>query len=164
MTPAEYTKSVDRWSDDIFRFAMRCCNVREHCEDAVQEAFATLWERIDKIKANEAKSFLFTVTQRRLFDMIRHEKVVQKGCSEMALTQDDIDEPLEQIDLKEAMNKALQQLPERQRAILQLHDVEGYRYEEIATIMNMNYKQVQVDTFRAKVKMKQLLKSYGIER
>lgn len=155
MTPAEYTEHVDLWADDIYRFTLRCCNVKEHCEDAVQEAFAALWERLDSIKLEEAKRFLFTVAKHKLFDRLRHDKVVQQSQAE--LQQEESYEAYRQMELKEVMNMAMQQLSETQRAILQLHDIEGYGYNEVAEILKLNYKQVQVYAFRAKVKLKQIL-------
>ena len=91
---------------------------------------------------------------------MRHDKVIQQSQSE--LIQEECYEQHEQVELKEMMNMALQQLPEIQRAILQLHDIEGYGYEEVAKILEINYRQVQVYAFRAKVKMKQILIKMGV--
>lgn len=45
MTIEEYNKGVDEWADDAYRFARSCSCDDNKCRDAVQEAFAKLWER-----------------------------------------------------------------------------------------------------------------------
>ena len=68
--------------------------------------------------------------------------------------------PAENAELKEALEQAMHQLPEIQRAILQLRDIEGYHYKEIADTLNINEQQVKVYLYRARLNMrKQLNKS-----
>lgn len=69
-------------------------------------------------------------------------------------------QPAENTELKETLELAMEQLPEIQRAILQLRDIEGYHYKEIADTLNINEQQVQVYLYRARLNMrKQLNKS-----
>jgi RNA polymerase sigma-70 factor (ECF subfamily) len=71
--------------------------------------------------------------------------------------------PDERFDLSEAIESSMQTLPEVQRAILQLRDVEGYSYREIGETLQLSDDRVQVYLFRARVAMrKQLIKlGYG---
>lgn len=64
MTAKEYNDCTKLWSDDVMRFAVRLCTNRAECEDAVQEAFAVLWERRDNVPIEKGKSFLLSVTYR----------------------------------------------------------------------------------------------------
>ena len=48
----------------------------------------------------------------------------------------------------------MQRLPETQKAILQLRDIDGYSYKEIAEVLNISEQQVQVYLFRARVAMR----------
>lgn len=157
MTLKEYNKAIDLWADDIFSFAMYCCNDKERCNDAMQEAFASLWERHDSIELDKCKGFLLTVTQRKIIDSIRHDK---RSVS-LNEVQDNTPttSPLDNIDTSDTINIALQQLSEQQRIILTLHDIEGYSYKEIAQMQKMNYSQVQVTAFRARIRLKKALQS-----
>ena len=55
----------------------------------------------------------------------------------------------EQIQL---VHRLVNELPERQRTIMQLRDVEGKRYKEIADILQITEEQVKVTLFRARQK------------
>ena len=71
--------------------------------------------------------------------------------------------PDERFDLREAIEKSLQTLPEVQRAILQLRDVEGFSYAEIGETLALSDSQVQVYLFRARVAMRKQLKTMGYD-
>ena len=159
MTAKEYNKGVRLWADDAMRFAMRCCNSRPDCEDAVQEALASLWSHRDEVSSAKGKSYLLSAAYRSLMMALRHRKVVQMHEQQTAveITQ----KPDERFDLREALEKSLQVLPEVQRAILQLRDVEGYSYAEIGETLSLSDSQVQVYLFRARVAMRKQLKLMG---
>lgn len=157
MTAAEYNEGVTRWADDAMRFAACCCADRADCEDAVQEAFAALWKSRSRVGADKGKAYLLGTVYRRLVDRLRHRYVERAHAGE--LHGDEAVRPDETFDLRDALAAALASLPETQRAILQLRDVEGYAYAEIAEILKLSVDQVQVYLFRARVQMrKQLIK------
>lgn len=143
------------------RFAMRCSNVRADCEDAVQEAFAGLWEHREEIKAEKGKSYLMSAAYRQLMMGYRRQDVERRHA--LALQTDNLTMPDERFDLREAIEKSLQMLPPVQRAILQLRDVEGYSYHEIALTLNLSDDRVQVYLFRARVNMRKQLKLMGYD-
>jgi len=62
-------------------------------------------------------------------------------------------------DASEHINNALNQLPEKQRAAVTLRDYEGYNYNEIGEILDMNESQVKVTIFRARKALKGILGS-----
>ena len=157
MTLAEYNNAIDLFADDIYRFALRCCSDKSICEDAVQEAFAALWEQHETASFDNCKSFLLTVARRKLIDSIRHNNVRLSAQSGMTPEIETVSNPFDEYDLNDAITKAFEQLTDLQRTILTLHDMEGYDYREIADITSMNYKSVQVATFRARMKMKKIL-------
>ena len=143
------------------RFAMRCCNSRPNCEDAVQEALASLWSHHSEVPQSKGKSYLLSAAYRSLMMTLRHDKVVQRHAEQTET--ETVQMPDERFDLREAIERSLQTLPEVQRAILQLRDVEGYSYTEIGETLSLSDSQVQVYLFRARVNMrKQLIRmGYG---
>lgn len=161
MTAKEYNKGVRLWADDAMRFAMRCCPNRPDCEDAVQEALAALWSHREEVPEDKGKSYLLSSAYRSLMMTLRHGKVVQKH--EERTVVETAQMPDERFDLREAIEKSLQTLPEVQRAILQLRDVEGYSYAEIGETLSLSDQQVQVYLFRARVAMRKQLKTMGYD-
>ena len=74
MTQKEYNNGVRLWADDVYRFAVRCGD-GEEAKDAVQEAFASLWERRENVEVEKGKSFLLTVVHNCMMSHHRHEQV-----------------------------------------------------------------------------------------
>ena len=77
MTAKEYNRCVATCADDVMRFAVRCGFRREDCEDAVQEALASLWNHRESVAVDKGKSYLMGAAYRRLVSHFRHEAVVR---------------------------------------------------------------------------------------
>ena len=158
MTRAEYNEHIQSWSGNVLRFAVWNCGDRMRGEDAMQEAFASLWEIKEQVSVEKGLGFLLTVARRYLIDCFRHDTVVARAHQEIALNSETTTgQPY--YGLSDEMANALTQLPEIQRSILQLRDVEGYSYKEIARMLDISDQQVQVYLFRARTTMKKLLTS-----
>jgi len=159
MTCTEYNDNVVGWSERVLRFAVWNCGDRMRGEDAVQEAFARLWECKDEVAVDRGLGYLLTVTRRYLIDCFRHDSVVNRVHDDMAA---DYERNVEERDygLSDEMLAALHSLPEVQRSIIQLRDVDGYSYKEIAQMLNLSDQQVQVYLFRARVNLKKYLMKY----
>lgn len=159
MTAKEYKHHTPGWADDALRFTLRCCPSRPDCEDAVQEALASLWTCHSSVSLSKGKPYLLGAAYRSLMHTLRHAKVERQHADTLRSRATDNLSPDLRFDLREAIEQALQCLPEVQRAILQLRDVEGYSYHEIAETLQLSDSQVQVYLFRARVAMrKQLIK------
>ena len=127
----------------------------------VQEAFAALWSHRGEVEECKGKSYLLGTIYRRVADWHRHRHVEREHSD--SLRGDAATHPDESFDLREAIGKALATLPDNQRAILQLRDVEGYTYSEIAHVLGLTADQVQVYLFRARVKMQKQLIQLGYD-
>lgn len=158
MTRAEYNDNVQNWSGNVLRFAVWNCGDRMRGEDAMQEAFARLWEIKEQVPVDNGLGFLLTVVRRYLIDCFRHDAVVARVHEEMTKTAETVCSD-NNSGLSDEMYEALGALSEVQRSVLQLRDVEGYSYKEIAKMMNLSDQQVQVYLFRARTNMKKKLKS-----
>lgn len=156
MTRAEYNDNIQYWSGNVLRFAVWNCGDRMRGEDAMQEAFARLWEIKEQVSVEKGLGFLLTVARRYLVDCFRHDAVVAKAHAEMAQTAETTTEQ-KGYGLSDEMLDALNSLPEVQRSIIQLRDVDGYSYKEIAQMLDLSDQQVQVYLFRARTNMKKYL-------
>ena len=125
-------------------------------EDAMQEAFAKLWEIRERVPVEKGLGYLLTVTRRYLVDCIRHDKVVDNSRGELMYMTANSATPTDG-GMGDEMFIALSKLPEIQRSIMQLRDIEGYGYREIAQMLDISEDKVQVYLFRARTTMKKLL-------
>lgn len=163
MTEDEYNKAVDAWSDDVYRFSMHSSEDAALSRDAVQEAYVSLWQKRDGVSPGKAKAYLFRVSYHYLMAHFRHEQVVRRTAEELKAQAAVSSPPDEVFDLREAMRRALKQLPEVQRSLLQLRDIEGYSTEELCRTLNLTNQQVATYLFRARTTMKKLLVAQGYE-
>ena len=161
MTQKEYNNGVRLWADEVYRFAVRCGGGEELSKDAVQEAYASLWEKREQVEVEKGKSFLFTVVHNCLMSHHRHEQVHQQTLP--LLEPERVVQPDERFDIQEALQRALMRLPQVQREAVQLKDVEGYSCKEIAEMLSLTEKQVSVYLFRARVSLRKSLIALGYD-
>ena len=157
MTTKEYNHCVRHLGDDLYRFALRYANISAAAEDAVQDVFVALWERRGELEADGARGWLFSALYRRLVDQHRHDEVVRRTALDIP---DEAFAQHEAFELRDALSKALAQLPEQQRALVLLRDLEGYDYAEMARLTALSEQQVGVYLFRARKTLKKLLEDY----
>ena len=151
MTRNEYNTTVDQFADNLFRFVVKHVQNRMLAEDIVQETFAKVWEKHQEISFEKAKSYLFTTAYHGLIDTVKKEK--RSGTMEQH--HHPSHEPNgHQFDIQRTLNEALDKLPEIQKTVVLLRDYEGYNYNEIAEITNLNESQVKVYIFRARQALK----------
>lgn len=161
MTLKEYNNGVERWADDVYRFAVHCCSDGEMGKDAVQEAFAALWQHRADVEPDKGKQFLLSVVHNWLMSQLRHRKVHENHAD--SLRGDTVAQPDVAFDLREALDRAAALLPEVQRSALLLKDLEGFSCHEIAETLHLSEKQVSVYLFRARVAMRKTLISMGYD-
>jgi RNA polymerase sigma-70 factor (ECF subfamily) len=155
MTVKEYNISVDQYSDNIFRFALKHLRNEMSAKDIVQETFTKVWIKHADISFEKVKSYLFTTAYHLIIDWVKKEK--RNGDFE-SISSDDNSVFQDHFDLKEIINKALLRLPEIQKTVVLLRDYEGYNYSEIAEITDLNESQVKVYIFRARKTLQSYLK------
>jgi len=151
MTPYEYNKCVDLFSDSIYRFALKMLKDSDTCHDIVQDTFEKLWLRVGEIAIDKAKSYLFTTVYHATIDQIRKKNRVGNPVD-----LEKVNESVSSIspDLKEILNRGLALLPEDQKSVVLLRDYEGYSYEEIGEITGLSESQVKVYIYRARLFLK----------
>jgi RNA polymerase sigma-70 factor (ECF subfamily) len=60
MTVKEYNKSVDLYSDNIYRFLLKNTRDKDLAQDIVQESYMKLWDKVELVNFEKVKSYLFT--------------------------------------------------------------------------------------------------------
>lgn len=149
MNIKEYNHAVDKFSDDLFRFALRYTGDTDESNDAVQDCFLTLWEHHTEVKAKGAKGYLVRVLYRNLVDRHRHNAHQVVGVEHVP---EQAYSPHRQLELHDQVEQMLQVLPKIQRTLLLLRDLEGYSYHEMAEITGLSQQQVMTYLYRARVR------------
>ncbi|GLB50034.1 DNA-directed RNA polymerase sigma-70 factor [Neptunitalea sp. Y10] len=154
----------------MFRLAKRLLVSKEEAEDATQEVLLKLWkssERIETYKSVEA--FAMTMTKNYCLDRLKskqagHLKLVHSNYQDESVS---LQRKVENVDSLEWMQRILTTLPEQQRMILQLRDIEQYEFEEIAEMMDMNQSAIRTALSRARKTVRESLiktHNYGIQQ
>lgn len=157
MTPSQYNQCVYELADSLYRFAWKSIGDSEEAKDVVQQAFTVLWEKREEVPPDKGKSFLFTVTYRKCMDVHR---LRGRTTDTERLHENILSEQPRANDLKRILQQALATLDTRSRNLVLLKDYEGYSYEEIAKVTELNTTQVKVYLHRAR----KLLKNYLVSK
>ena len=153
MTLQEYNRTVDEYSDRVYRFILKSIGNTERAKDIVQDSYEKLWRNISLLEYKKVKAWLFSTSYNTMIDIIRKEK-------RMVLT-DDIFESESTIegysDLNEVLHNCLEKLPENWRSVLLLRDYEGYSYLEISKITGQTDAQVKTNIYRGRMAMRKMI-------
>jgi RNA polymerase sigma factor (sigma-70 family) len=159
MTINEYNKCVDLYSDNVYRFAMKSVRDEDTASDLVQDTFMRLWQHVDKINLETAKPYLFKIANNLMIDLYRKNKFVDSN----PIDSEKYSYVHEYTDLKEQLDKALDNLAQIQKTVIMLRDYEDYSYEEIGQITGLSESQVKVYIYRARKNLKDYLIESRIE-
>ncbi len=145
--------------DNLYRLARRFLISNDEAQDAVQEVFLKLWKNKEAIKKYRSpEAFAYTMTKNYCLDRLK-----SKQASNLKLVhtnfenRTDLEQHIEAKDGVSLLFKLMETLPEQQKTILHLRDVEQLEFAEIAKITNTSQANVRVALSRARKKIKDLL-------
>lgn len=150
--------------DKLYRLAKRILVSTDEAEDAVQEVFMKLWkgkQQIENYKNPEA--FAITMTKNYCLDRLKSKqasnlKIVHNNYQ----TSENIEKNIEANDGVELVFKIMETLPEQQKIILQLRDVEQFEFSEIAKMLDSNETAIRVALSRARKTVRdEMIKKYN---
>jgi RNA polymerase sigma-70 factor (ECF subfamily) len=154
----------DRHAEALLRFATTLARDHAIAQDAVQEAFASLWEHASRFRSETSpKSWLFTITRnavhrrfRRMADRldarVDFDSLDQLGAAAGwgdAVAQQMVEERLASGEL---VRHALARLNDDDRAVLALVDVEGLSIEEAAASLSISVAALKSRLHRARLR------------
>lgn len=151
MTVKEYNRAVDAYSDSLYRFVLKNLRDDAMASDIIQDTFEKLWVKLEEVNGLKVKSYLFTSAYHTMIDYIRREKRYMDVDPSQIIESSGGDQ---YTDLGEILERAVQNLPEDQKAVVMLRDYEGYSYREISEITGLSESQVKVYIYRARVYLK----------
>lgn len=154
---------VDRLGPRLFGYAMRVLADRGEAEDVVQEVMVKLWKMAPDWRQGEAQvsTWAYRVTVNLCTDRLRRRKTrAQVAIDSVAEPEADLESAVErmtQADRANALQNALDALPDRQRQAVILRHLEGHSNPEIAEIMEIGVEAVESLTARGKRALKAAL-------
>lgn len=168
MSLQTFTNEVLPLKDKLYRFSLRIVHSPQEAEDVVQEIMIKVWDKREEWSNwSSIEAMCMTMTRNLSIDRTRSK---HRRLGEIPDGFDVVEgsaSPEQATSSKDMMNhirKIMDQLPEKQKSIIQLRDIEGYTYQEIADLLEIPLSQVKVNVHRARLFLKkEILKSsdYG---
>jgi len=168
MNQSDFLKSVLPFKDKVFRLAKRLLVSAEEAEDATQELYFKLWKNKEKLKNyNNVEAFAMTMTKNYCFDRLKSKQASNLTLVHSNYKEKDtaLETKIEQRDSVSQVHVLIDKLPEQQRLVIQLRDIEQYDFEEIGKMLDLKPTTVRVTLSRARKTIREeLIKqhNYGI--
>ena len=146
----------------MYRLALSFTRRTDEAEDVVQDVGIKLWERRDDLAAfSSVEAYAMNAVRNRCIDVARSphnrmDELVEAHDTAHGRTPHQM---LEQADMAAFVRKLVERLPEQQKMVMRLRDIEGYELDEIAQILEITDGAVRTNLSRARQKIRdELLK------
>ena len=168
MTQAEFLNIVMPFKDKVFRLAKRLLVSKEEAEDVTQEILIKLWRNKQKIQDyKNVEAFSMTMTKNFCLDRLKSKqaqnlKIVHSNYQDHNVS---LQKQIELNDSVDWVSKIMEELPEQQKIIIQLRDIEQYEYSEISKMLDINETAIRVTLSRARKTLREKLTkthNYGV--
>ena len=160
-----FNKVFELYYSRLCYFADHILHDFDFSRSLVQEVFVDLWVNREKQEiSGSLKSFLFSTVKNRALDVLKHRKVESKFLAYHSEKEETVSfqDLVEEAELNERINSAIQELPPRCRDIFILCRFEELKYSEIAERLNISVKTVEMQINIALKRMRQKLSDYQI--
>jgi len=147
----------------LYRVAFRLMGNTQDAEDMVQEAYLKLWKKRDEL-SNDIQSmeaYCITLVKNICYDALRLSQLDEDGRSPEVINISESANVAIEVELKDEANqvmKLIDQLPEQQRLIIQMRDVDDRPYEEIEEATGLSAINIRVLLSRARKKIREQFK------
>lgn len=159
---------VERYQKGIFNLALRMLRDYQSAEDATQDAFTSAYTSIKSWRGGNFRAWLYRIAANVCYDVLRRNKRRPWVSIEaMSTNQAENDLPLDPRSLEDAVlsaerlrsvSAALAQLPDEQRLVLVLFDIQGFSYQEVSEITKISVGTVKSRISRARAKFRDIIK------
>ncbi len=168
MNQSDFLKVVLPFKDKVFRLAKRLLVSTEEAEDATQELLFKLWKNNEKLSSyKNVEAFAMTMTKNYCYDRLKSKQASNLTLVHSNYKEKDtsLDKRVEYRDSVNQVHQLIENLPEQQKLIIQLRDVEQYDFDEICKMLDMKPTAVRVALSRARKTIREeLIKkhNYGV--
>ena len=153
MTHEIFKNTVFCLQDEMYRFAKRFVISSDEAEDVVQDLMMKFWQKKEELAILvNIKSYAMKSVKNECLNRLKHENV-KMGFADFQKHRSEIHE-VEANNMKDQIIGFINQLPEKQKAVIHLKDVEDFDVSEISEILEMEQNAVRVNLMRARQKVK----------
>ncbi len=167
MDSEEFKVKVFVLKDKLYRFSKRILNDEIEAQDVVQDVLLKFWNMRDELHIyNNLEALAMTTVKNMSLDKARRKNTRFSKSDDIKYHTDTIigAYDMETRDLSLQIKQIINQLPEPQKTIIHLRDVEDYDFEEIVPLVAMSIETIRVNLSRARKKVREEMKkimSYG---
>ena len=153
MNQNEFMHLVNPFKDKLFRVAKRLLVSTEEAEDATQEVLVKLWSRNESLdQYNSVEALAMTMTKNFCLYQLKSKrasnmKIVHTNFTDREAS---VQQKVEDRDTWNWVEKIMNDLPEQQKLIVQMRDIEEMEFDEISTILEMNEQAIRTALSRAR--------------
>ncbi|MBN2093364.1 sigma-70 family RNA polymerase sigma factor [candidate division KSB1 bacterium] len=171
-----FGKLVNKYQKWILNLVYELVHDWEEAKDLAQEAFIRSYEKLAQFQErSEFSTWLYRIAINLVTDFHRRQKkYIHEELNEKSITEDSLDinqnsaqaaleDPVERIELRQKLDRAIQLLSEQQRIVTVLRYFHQKSLPEIAEIMECSESTARVHLFRAMTNLKKLLGNYMVE-
>lgn len=160
MESTEFTRQLIPLGDKLYRLALRLLENTEDAKDAVQEVYLRLWGKqptlanyrsLEAVAMTTARNYCLDRLKSHAYRFRVHESNLDQGQGYRH------HETYENRQMAQVLKNTIASLPETQKSIVHLRDVEEFEISEIAAIMQMNENAVRTALSRARQKVRENL-------
>jgi RNA polymerase sigma-70 factor (ECF subfamily) len=164
---------VLHYQTQVYNLAYRVMGEGDSAADATQEAFISAYKSLKRFRGGSFKAWLMRIVTNACYDELRRRKrrpqtslealhVVEEDANpSLILPHEGPESHTQRMELAEAIQQCLSTLPEDQRTAAVLSDIQGYSYDEMATIMEVSLGTVKSRLSRARAKLRDCLRTKG---
>ena len=160
--------------DRVYTLCLRMTGNREDALDLAQETFFNAWRGLSSFQGNSSFStWVYRLASNACIDFLRKRKRRQQGESPHSLDDEEAplpepadprgspEEELERRELRRAVGRGLQALPDHHRQVLVMRELSGMSYQEIGAVLDLDLGTVKSRIARARLALKKFLVQEG---
>lgn len=138
----------NRYWDVLYIHALRVLNDEDEAKDLVQELFAALWIKKPEISfKTNLSGYLYVAIRHKILNLIRQKKIREDFTAHLALYLETRgDSPVQRLletELSAILDREIERLPEKMRAVFKLSRRQDLSHKEIASKLNISDKTVK---------------------
>jgi RNA polymerase sigma-70 factor (ECF subfamily) len=149
-----YTEIFERYKEVLLRHAYRILTDKDEVNDVVQDIFLTLWQKRASIEFKVSLfSYLNTSVRNRIFDILSHKKLVLRYAEStnkfLVESYNITDDEIRERELSAIIEREIEYLPAKMKAVFLLNKKEGFSYKEIAEKLNITDQTAKQQVYKA---------------
>lgn len=168
-----YNALVLHYQTQAYNVAYRIMGESDAAADATQDAFISAYKAIKKFRGGSFKSWLFRIVTNACYDELRRRKRRPQSSLEAVFVEDESPNPAvisqtenpeqftQRMELQQAIVECLQRLPEAQRVVAVLSDVQGFNYSEISETVGVALGTVKSRLSRSRSNLRDCLQGFS---